>query len=71
MTREEYNEKLAVKIENTEGFTQKQIDWINDYIFDEVSNEHADDEIVWGYTRQLFQKAEIAMEAYDNAGLVK
>lgn len=62
MTRNEYDKTIAVKFENTEGFTYEDVKWINDYIFAKVSEEDAGDDFIKMHCENLFIEASLKRE---------
>lgn len=62
MTREEFDAKHKVNREVTEGYSQQQIDWINDYIWNKVKDYPVDHEHIRDHVQNMFPRAEIALE---------
>lgn len=56
MTRNEFNAHFAATMNTTEGFTQDELDEINDAVFNEVCELNWDDPDTDGYVQNMFAR---------------
>ena len=61
MTREEFDAKHKVNREVTEGYTQQQIDWINEYIWNKVKDYPVDHEFLRDHVQNMWAMGDLAL----------
>ena len=61
MTRKEFDAKHKVNIETTEGYSQQQIDWINEYIWNKVKDYPVDHERIRDHVQNMWSMGDLAL----------
>ena len=59
MTRDEFNANFAVRMDNTEGYTQGQLDALNALAFEAVEDCDLDDKSTQSIARYALQNTDI------------
>jgi hypothetical protein len=59
MTRDEFNANFAARMDNTEGYTQGQLDAINCLAFEQVSDLDLDHGATWAIVNFALERASV------------
>ena len=64
MTREEFDAKHKATQDNTEGYTDKQLEWINNFVFGQINTLPLSNDIERDFVQYMMQSAFTKADLY-------